>query len=310
MESKQTLPQPGEAQSQHISRRAFLRRFGSMTLGAMIMGAGGLTYATRIEPDWVDFTHVELTLPRLHPAFAGFRLAQISDIHLSHSITGVEVTEVCQKIIQWQPDLVALTGDYIDPRRSIPGLLADLHDALRSLAAKVQAVAVLGNHDYNIGASGGVRRMLREAGVQELKNQVLTLRRSNAEFHIAGIDDYWFGHASLKKIFNQLPETGSAVLLAHEPDFADISARSGRFDLQLSGHTHGGQVVLPLVGPLVLPRLGEKYPSGLYRVGSMLQYTNRGLGMTEPHVRFNCRPEVTLFTLQPGEGSDGISGVL
>lgn len=306
MDSKQTLSPPGEAQPQRISRRAFLRRFGGMTLGAVMMGAGGLTYVTRIEPDWVDFTRIELSLPRLHPAFAGFRLAQVSDIHLSHSITGPEVAEVCQKIIDWQPDLVVLTGDYVDPRRNIPGLLSDLLEALRPLAGNVRTVAILGNHDYNIGASGGVRRMLREAGIPELKNQVLTLTRSEAEFHIAGVDDYWFGRASLKRVLNQLPETGSALLLAHEPDFADISARSGRFDLQLSGHTHGGQVVLPLVGPLVLPHLGEKYPSGLYRVGSMLQYTNRGLGMTEPHVRFNCRPEVTFFTLQPGEGSDEV----
>jgi predicted MPP superfamily phosphohydrolase len=87
------------------------------------------------------------------------------------------------------------------------------------------------------------------------------------------------------------------VLLAHEPDFADTSAATGRFALQISGHSHGGQVRLPFMR-LVLPQLGEKYPMGLYQVGGMYQYTNRGLGMVSPRVRFNCRPEITILTLQ------------
>ena len=87
--------------------------------------------------------------------------------------------------------------------------------------------------------------------------------------------------------------------MAHEPDFADKSSVVNRFDLQISGHSHGGQVVIPFFGPPVLPRHGRKYPSGLYKVGGMYQYTNRGIGMVFPYVRFLCRPEVTLFTLGP-----------
>jgi predicted MPP superfamily phosphohydrolase len=89
---------------------------------------------------------------------------------------------------------------------------------------------------------------------------------------------------------------GAAILLVHEPDFADIAATAGRIDLQLSGHTHGGQVRIPGYGALHLPRLGKKYQAGLYQVNTMLHYTNRGLGMMEPQVRFNCRPEITVFT--------------
>jgi predicted MPP superfamily phosphohydrolase len=95
-----------------------------------------------------------------------------------------------------------------------------------------------------------------------------------------------------------LPAEGCAILLAHEPDCADDSAATGRFDLQISGHSHGGQVSLPLIGPPVLPYLAQKYPSGLYQVGQMFQYTNRGVGMTPPYVRLNCRPEITVFTLE------------
>jgi predicted MPP superfamily phosphohydrolase len=98
-----------------------------------------------------------------------------------------------------------------------------------------------------------------------------------------------------------LKDDSAAILLAHEPDFADISMRTNRFDLQVSGHSHGGQVVFPFYGPPILPYLGQKYPSGLYRVGSMLQYTNRGVGMIDPPIRFNCPPEITMFELQPAE---------
>ena len=101
----------------------------------------------------------------------------------------------------------------------------------------------------------------------------------------------------LNDVIEELKDESAAILLAHEPDFADLSSKTGRFDLQLSGHSHGGQVVVPFYGPLVLPYLGQKYPSGLYQVGEMLQYTNRGVGMIEPAVRFNCPPEITVFHL-------------
>ncbi|HVO42428.1 MAG TPA: hypothetical protein VMT34_07385, partial [Aggregatilineales bacterium] len=102
----------------------------------------------------------------------------------------------------------------------------------------------------------------------------------------------------LPAVLAQLPGEAAAVLLVHEPDFADVSAATGRFDLQLSGHSHGGQVIPPFFKrPPVLPLLGKKYPIGVYRVDGMVQYTNRGLGMLRPYIRVNCRPEITMLTL-------------
>jgi predicted MPP superfamily phosphohydrolase len=112
------------------------------------------------------------------------------------------------------------------------------------------------------------------------------------------VDDVWEGSPRLGLVAPQLPEGDAAILLAHEPDFADSSAGTGKFDLQLSGHTHGGQVVLPFFGPPVLPHLGSKYPSGLYRIGDMYQYTNRGVGMAKLPIRINCPPEITIFQLK------------
>ncbi len=253
---------------------------------------------TRVEPGWLDQTLLQLTLPRLDPAFAGFRLVQISDIHISEAVTAEQVTEACHMAMELKPDLVALTGDYVDPSQGRDRLLADLSAALRPLVRSVQTVAILGNHDYRMGAPA-VRRMLAGLQIQELDNDTLTLSRGGAHLHIAGVDDVMWGRPRLRSVVEQLREDGAAVLLAHEPDYADISARTGRFDLQISGHSHGGQVVLPLIGPPILPDLGRKYPAGLYHVGNMLQYTNRGLGMTDPYIRLNCRPEITAFSFYP-----------
>ena len=165
------------------------------------------------------------------------------------------------------------------------------------LTEKYPTLAVLGNHDYWTNANA-VRSALKACKVIELSNDVYSLSNGSDQLHIAGVDDIWEGQDRLDIVLDKLPQTGAAILLAHEPDYADVSAKTGRFDLQLSGHSHGGQVVLPFIGTPVLPYLGRKYPSGLYRVGMMWQYTNRGVGMARLKVRFNCRPEITVFTLE------------
>ena len=125
----------------------------------------------------------------------------------------------------------------------------------------------------------------------------------HAQTFIVGVDDPWYGKPSVRPILARLPEQGAAILLAHEPDFADEFSQFGRFDLQLSGHSHGGQVCLPTGAPIRLPAYGQKYPRGRYQVGDMILYTNRGVGSSGIPVRFNCRPEISLFTLRAKEAN-------
>jgi predicted MPP superfamily phosphohydrolase len=168
---------------------------------------------------------------------------------------------------------------------------------LSPLSASIPTFAVLGNHDYWTDAET-VHHILSSTGIKDLTNDVFTLKREDESLHLCGVDDIWEGSPRLDDVVSRLGDDSAAILLAHEPDFADTSAATGRFDLQLSGHTHGGQVVFPFIGAPVLPYLGRKYGSGLYKVGGMFQYTNRGVGMARLPLRINCPPEITVFVLE------------
>jgi predicted MPP superfamily phosphohydrolase len=247
-----------------------------------------------IEPGWVDVTHVSLALPGLAPAFCGYRVVQLSDLHMGDWMNAARLDDVVRLVNKQSADLIAITGDFVT-RRAVSHM-RDLANGLSQLKASDGVVAVLGNHDHWSGAQA-VRDVLAASGVCELANNFRTFHRNDAQLHIAGVDDIIAGCDRLDLLLARLPAAGAVILLAHEPDFADESAATGRFALQLSGHTHGGQIVAPLIGPLLLPALGRKYPSGHYQVGSMIQYTNRGVGVVSPFVRINCRPEISVFDL-------------
>jgi len=155
-------------------------------------------------------------------------------------------------------------------------------------------VACLGNHDLWEDAPL-IRRELTNVGISVLVNAGLSL--AGGELWVAGVDDVWSGDPDLDAALNGAPADATIILLAHEPDYADVVSEHGGVDLQLSGHSHGGQVQLPLIGAPVLPYLGRRYPAGLYHIEELTLYTNRGVGTIYPPIRFNCRPEVTLITL-------------
>ena len=287
-----------------ISRSASL----GLGLGAVLGGAllGSLVYAREVEPQWVVVERVTLTLPRLAPSFDGYRIVQISDLHMDGWMTPERFGRMVDLVNEQEPDVVAITGDFVSgSARHISGLPGPLG----RLQAPDGVVAVLGNHDY-LNDAGGVREALSSAGVVDVSNAVCTLWREGAALHLCGVDCVMYGYDNLDEVLEALEEAepGCAVLLAHEPDFADKSAAIGRFDLQLSGHSHGGQVRLPFLGsPLFVPPfslypdvppLARKYTSGLYKVRNMHQYTNRGLGVMCLRLRLLCRPEITVLTVR------------
>jgi predicted MPP superfamily phosphohydrolase len=200
------------------------------------------------------------------------------------------------------PDLVVLTGDFVTAPT-----LGDVRKAalsaepcarlLRQMTAPYGLWAVLGNHDEGTDHKH-VTRALQAENIQVLANQSQAIERDGARVWLAGVNDVLSKTADLAKTLRRVPEGESVILLAHEPDFADEASKFP-IDLQLSGHSHGGQVRVPLLPPLYLPEMARKYVWGTYHVGPLTLYTNAGLGTIGVPLRFNCPPEITLLTLRP-----------
>lgn len=283
-----------------MNRRSFLRRLGLIAGAATLAGAAGGGYALEVEPGWLAVEHVAISLSGLPQAFNGLRIAQLSDLHagptpLAHIARAVDL------VATTQADAIVLTGDFVSGRADYA---RDLVPFLAALQAPLGVFAILGNHDHWTDA-GVVGAHIRTAGVRLLRNEAVPLARAGQALWLAGVDDVWERRADLPRTLADVPAGAPVVLLAHEPDYADEVAElkgAASLLLQLSGHSHGGQVRIPGLGTPILPYLAEKYPAGAYRVGEMWLYTNRGVGTIRPRVRLNCRPEVTLLTLQRAAG--------
>jgi uncharacterized protein len=275
-----------------------LRRKKSRWLGRSISKILALIlllciYAFNIEPNWYEVRQVTLTLPHLPAVFDRYRIVQLSDIHVDSRMNPARLHRIAALVNQQQPHLIALTGDYVTRRseRYLPNLSVGF-DTLR---APDGIVAVLGNHDHWIDPQL-ITKTLQGMGIKVLSNSSIAIRRGSEQLQVAGLDDLAFEKADLKPILAQLGTAQGAILLAHEPESADDNAATGKFDLQLSGHTHGGQI--RLFGMMILPKRGRTYPVGQYQVKQMIQYTSRGIGAVPPRGRFNCRPEITVLTLR------------
>jgi uncharacterized protein len=282
-----------------ISRRGFLKKG--------LWAAGGLgLYAGEIERHWIDVEQRDVWLRGLPAAFEGYRIVQLSDIHMNEFTEGFFLRHAVEQINRLQPDAVFLTGDYISSG------LGSAQYALRAgwkCAEILQELscrsvfAVLGNHDVAVGGDE-VIRALRASGITMLKNSYLPLEKGSSRLWLAGLDDPLVGSPlperaiplSIRGIENE-----PVILLCHAPDYVDtlLEHPVGKaISLVLSGHTHGGQVRIPFVHPIDLPDLGKKYIQGWFRFGDMQLYVNRGLGTVGVPFRFNCPPEITLLRLR------------
>src|SRR5581483_1759793 len=277
-------------------RRHFLKWVGAF--GATV-GAGTLAtaYALNVEPTMLQVEHVEIPLRRLPGAFEGVTIAQLSDLHLGPYVTEDYIARAVQMTNALKPDAIVITGDLVN---SSWRYIQPCTEIISQLDAPLGVYAVLGNHDYWVGFLNLMLQSVKKTGITLLRNQTVPLTRGRSTLYLIGIDDLWLQLADLRAALERVPDNACKVALMHEPDFADIAAQA-EIDLQLSGHSHGGQVRLPFLGALILPKYGEKYSMGLARVGDFTQvYTTRGVGLLPPAVRFNCPPEITLLTLMRG----------
>ena len=304
-----------------ITRRGFLALSGA----AVASAAGVGLYAWQLEPHWVEIVRRPMPLEHLPAALEGRTLLQISDIHVGRRVSSSYLIDTFDSAKDLAPDFVAFTGDFVSYRGEI-----QYRDLARVLAhmpnGKLGTVAALGNHDYGygwrqVGVANQVTRIAQDAGIRVLRNDIETI----AGLQFAGLADVWspeFGmyaetarrnrsssrpddagsqaqmsdreaRTTVKAIVADVP----TVVLSHNPDVQDLPIWDGVRGWVLAGHTHGGQVKPPFLPPPVLPVRNKRYTSGEFDVGpGRTLYINRGLGhLTQ--VRFNVRPELTLFTL-------------
>lgn len=262
---------------------------------AVALGAAsvaGAAYATLFEPRRPVLERVTLRLPTLPAALEGLRIGQLSDMHLGHPHGQANTQWAVQQMGNEEPDVLVLTGDFVSFHHAI----ADLPALLRPLYAPLGIYAVPGNHDYWEGLDA-IRAGLEPLGIEFLINTSTRLDWRGAELWLAGVDDLWHNGADLDAALAQVPPDVFTLLLAHEPDLADAAAERN-VAMQLSGHTHGGHLCLPLLGSFCLPLHGTRYPVGLEQVGAMQLYVSRGLGGMP--LRMGCPPEATIFTLVRG----------
>lgn len=283
-------------------RRFSRRRFLGLT--AALGGVAALGDSFLLEPNRPELVRKEIILSRLPAAFDNYKIALLSDFHFDPVFSVHPLRAAIPIVNGLQPDLIALTGDFV----SIPPLHRQFRKAayaaepcarlLRQMTATHGLWSVMGNHDAETDPDL-VTEILRATGIKVLSNQSVPMELSGSRFWLSGVNDVLEGDSDLDATLTNVPKDEATILLAHEPDYADYVARHP-IDLQLSGHTHGGQVRLPFLPPLYEPPLARKYIAGLFKVGSLTLYVNRGLGTIGLPIRFDCPPEITLITLRAG----------
>ncbi|MEQ8820417.1 MAG: metallophosphoesterase [Sumerlaeia bacterium] len=273
--------------------------------------SGGVGYAAFVEPRFIETTMLEIDVPNLAPCLDGYRIVHLTDIH--HNVIAGRgfLARIVEKANALDGDLIAITGDFVthNPAR-LPGCL----DSLSLLSAPDGLLATRGNHDYGTGLDH-MRMLCEDAGIRLLENEHVVIRPArchlpghgthcppdpDARLTIGGVGDMWEGTVRPHETFHGAPDFRQAprLLLSHNPQTAEILPEHLGVALQLSGHTHGGQIRVFNKAIRLLSDGTDKYVSGLVRGPHTLVYISRGVGTSALHFRWNCRPEIALIVLR------------
>lgn len=299
--------EPGTTGEFNRSRRAFLGRAVVGVPTAALPAAA--VYGAAIEPGQLRVAEYGLPLHDLPPELDGLRIVHVSDTHLGPRVTAEHIEAAVGLAAEQRPDVVALTGDYIHNGEATIEHAATLMRPLIE-AATVGVVGVLGNHDW-YGAGRAMSFALRAVGVAMIDNQRVMLEAATRRLTnnvdvrgllIAGVGDLLEAEVLPEQALAGVPSGVPRILLSHNPDVAELPVWRGggpRVDLMLSGHTHGGQVSLPIIGPPIVPSaFGQRYAGGLVRGPMFPVIVSRGVGMSVLPVRFGVPPEIGVIVLR------------
>jgi predicted MPP superfamily phosphohydrolase len=274
-----------------LTRREFLKWAGA---AAFVGTAGAAGYGGVFEAWDYELTETVVRVRGLPERFEGFRIVQVSDVHHGRLVPIEEVRRVVELANSARADMVALTGDYTT---SLRRYVEPCAEALAELRAPEGVWAVLGNHDHNTDGPL-TRQALARRGIEVLTNENTTLRRGADLLQLAGTDDWGWGKADFARAVRGLDMSRPTLMLSHEPMALDVPETRG-VSLILSGHTHGGQVSLPVIGaPAAYVWKHLRYLRGMYEDEGTQLYVSRGTGMIGVPVRIGARPEVAVLRLQ------------
>jgi predicted MPP superfamily phosphohydrolase len=258
-------------------------------------------YAWQIEPHWLEFVKVKMPIKNLPKDLVGKTLMQISDIHIGNRFDHNFVIDSFKKAKAYNPDFVVYTGDYVSTYKD-KVLWDKLEETLQNLVkGKIATLGILGNHDYGRNWSQSevadqISELLTKNGVQMLRNESTEING----IHFIGFDDFWGLNFDPAKAMHGFDSSKASLVLCHNPDVCDLDIWGNYNSWILSGHTHGGQVKPPFLPPPMLPVNNKKYSAGQFALSNnRTLYINRALGHLW-QVRFNVRPEITIFELQNG----------
>ncbi len=279
-----------------LTRRAFLGLGGGAAVGLAL-------YAGEISRHELQLARQTIRIAGLAETFRGLRIAQISDFHFAEYTESFFAERVVREVNALRPDIVLLTGDFVSMGPVRKGRAQDYAPIIAGILGKLECpyrYGVLGNHDWMVNGDY-VIETLAAVGIPILRNQSLPFERDGARFWIAGAMDALSWECDLNKTMpaHAVKDREPVVMMVHEPDVLPAVAQLNGVDLMLSGHTHGGQVRLPFLPPLMLPPLGQRFVEGHFRMGRTQLYVNRGIGAVSLPFRFRCPAEITELTLMP-----------
>jgi hypothetical protein len=279
-----------------MTRKTFIKRIAQLAA----LSAIPAFYSSQVEPFWVEFVQRNLPIKNLPKNFEGKILMQISDLHVGNRFDWHFLIDCFKEAKAFNPDIVVYTGDYVSWETEEQ--LQQLESVMkRAVKGKMATLGILGNHDYGedwleVGVSQNICQVLEKNGLTMLNNQQIDVEGLN----ILGFEDLWSPNFNPMQVMKDYDSQKANLVLCHNPDVCDLDVWNGYQGWILSGHTHGGQVSLPLVGPPLIPVKNKKYTSGEIDLedGRML-YINRALGHSH-QIRFLVRPEITVFKLIQG----------
>lgn len=281
-----------------LNRRKFIK---NTFWGLTGIGLSGGLYTWQIEPFWLEFVNVKMPVKNLPSDLICKTLMQISDIHIGNRFDYQYIINSFKKAKEFNPDFVVYTGDYVSIYKDEVQYDKLEHTLNNLVKGKIATIGILGNHDYGknwsqITVADKISEMLTGKGIQLLRNESAEV--NGIDF--IGFDDYWGLNFNPEKALNGFDKSKANILLCHNPDVCDLNVWGEYNSWILSGHTHGGQVKPPFLPPPMLPVKNKKYSAGQYELSNdRTLYINRALGHLW-QVRFNVRPEITIFELQKG----------